>query len=352
MFGKGLYLLSAVLLLTSCHFREILSNEEYIDAAQARIDFHVDWSRLDKNPTGLTLYCYPTDDSNTDNKQKAYCYHTNKVEHVEVVLPDNDYSVICFNQSEAEFSKLNFDFSTFEGASVTIKSPEEYQGAYGSTLVVQPEDFAAATLASVKKGQTRGYNATNSLMPKPPIKPMQVEVYVIGLTNSVQVSGKMSNLSRGVKLHGFEPKEETYDQVLEPSDWTIEVPESGELPGKLSTKFGTFGLPKKKSASRALTEESEARQILMLDFKAYGESLGHVDIDFTDVMKQLEEDIASGKREDYTIISGNPGTTVGEDEDDEAHVLPDGTVLIKKPVKSSGVSVESWGDTTLIVLNL
>ena len=107
MFGKGLFILSAVLLLTSCHFREILSNDEYIEAAQARIDFHVDWSRLDKNPTGLTLYCYPTDDSDADNKQKAYCYHTNTVEHSEVVLPDNDYSVInCIKDIGSVFIEL------------------------------------------------------------------------------------------------------------------------------------------------------------------------------------------------------------------------------------------------------
>ena len=351
MFGKGLYILSAVLLLTSCHFREILSNDEYIEAAQARIDFHVDWSRLDKNPTGLTLYCYPTDDSDADNKQKAYCYHTNTVEHIEVVLPDNDYSVICFNQSEAEFSKLNFDFSTFEGASVTIKTPEEYHGAYGSTLVVQPEDFAAATMASVKKGQTRGYNATNSLMPQPPIKPMQVEVYVIGLTNSVQVTGKLTNLSRGVKLHGFEPKEETYDQILEPSDWTIEEPKSEELPGKLSTTFGTFGLPKAKNPVRSMAESGQLN-ILSLLFRVGGKDMGTVALDFTGVLQQMNEDVMSGNRDGYDVVSGSANTVLEEGDDNETHVTENGTIVLKKPVKSSGVSVESWGDTTLIVLKL
>lgn len=350
MFGKGLYYLLGAMLLTSCHFREIIPPEEYTDADKAKLDFYIDWSQLGQRPTGVTLCCYPSDVASTG--KNCYYLHSNNVDHVYAELPDDDYAVICFNQSEEEFAKLKFDLNTFDDASVSIKSPEEYHGAIGSTLVIQPEDFAVATLASVKHGGTRGYNNESVLMPQPPIKPMQMDLYVIGLTPTVEVTGTLTNLSKGVTLLDLEPMEEVFDQKLEPSDWKIEVAKEEKKPGKLTTKFGTFGLPKKKSASRALTEESEARQILMLDFKAYGESLGHVDIDFTDVMKQQEEDIASGKREDYTVISGNPGTTVGEDEDDDAHVLPDGTILIKKPVKSSGVSVESWGDTTLIVLKL
>lgn len=350
MFGKGLYYLLGAMLLTSCHFREIIPPEEYSDADKAKLDFYIDWSQLGQRPTGVTLCCYPSDVASTG--KNCYYLHSNNVDHVYAELPDDDYAVICFNQSEEEFAKLKFDLNTFDDASVSIKSPEEYHGAIGSTLVIQPEDFAVATLASVKHGGTRGYNNESVLMPQPPIKPMQMDLYVIGLTPTVEVTGTLTNLSKGVTLRDLEPMEEVFDQKLEPSDWKIEVAKEEKKPGKLTTKFGTFGLPKKKSASRALTEESEARQILMLDFKAYGESLGHVDIDFTDVMKQQEEDIASGKREDYTVISGNPGTTVGEDEDDDAHVLPDGTILIKKPVKSSGVSVESWGDTTLIVLKL
>ena len=350
MFGKGLYYLLGAMLLTSCHFREIIPPEEYSDADKAKLDFYIDWSQLGQRPTGVTLCCYPSDVASTG--KNCYYLHSNNVDHVYAELPDDDYAVICFNQSEEEFAKLKFDLNTFDDASVSIKSPEEYHGAIGSTLVIQPEDFAVATLASVKHGGTRGYNNESVLMPQPPIKPMQMDLYVIGLTPTVEVTGTLTNLSKGVTLLDLEPMEEVFDQKLEPSDWKIEVAKEEKKPGKLTTKFGTFGLPKKKVASRALTEESEARQILMLDFKAYGESLGHVDIDFTDVMKQQEEDIASGKREDYTVISGNPGTTVGEDEDDDAHVLPDGTILIKKPVKSSGVSVESWGDTTLIVLKL
>lgn len=350
MFGKGLYYLLGAMLLTSCHFREIIPPEEYSDADKAKLDFYIDWSQLGQRPTGVTLCCYPSDVASTG--MNCYYLHSNNVDHVYAELPDDDYAVICFNQSEEEFAKLKFDLNTFDDASVSIKSPEEYHGAIGSTLVIQPEDFAVATLASVKHGGTRGYNNESVLMPQPPIKPMQMDLYVIGLTPTVEVTGTLTNLSKGVTLRDLEPMEEVFDQKLEPSDWKIEVAKEEKKPGKLTTKFGTFGLPKKKGASRALTEESEARQILMLDFKAYGESLGHVDIDFTDVMKQQEEDIASGKREDYTVISGNPGTTVGEDEDDDAHVLPDGTILIKKPVKSSGVSVESWGDTTLIVLKL
>ena len=350
MFGKGLYYLLGAMLLTSCHFREIIPPEEYTDADKAKLDFYIYWSQLGQRPTGVTLCCYPSDVASTG--KNCYYLHSNNVDHVYAELPDDDYAVICFNQSEEEFAKLKFDLNTFDDASVSIKSPEEYHGAIGSTLVIQPEDFAVATLASVKHGGTRGYNNESVLMPQPPIKPMQMDLYVIGLTPTVEVTGTLTNLSKGVTLRDLEPMEEVFDQKLEPSDWKIEVAKEEKKPGKLTTKFGTFGLPKKKGASRALTEESEARQILMLDFKAYGEFLGHVDIDFTDVMKQQEEDIASGKREDYTVISGNPGTTVGEDEDDEAHVLPDGTILIKKPVKSSGVSVESWGDTTLIVLKL
>ena len=245
MFGKGLYYLLGAMLLTSCHFREIIPPEEYTDADKAKLDFYIDWSQLGQRPTGVTLCCYPSDVASTG--KNCYYLHSNNVDHVYAELPDDDYAVICFNQSEEEFAKLKFDLNTFDDASVSIKSPEEYHGAIGSTLVIQPEDFAVATLASVKHGGTRGYNNESVLMPQPPIKPMQMDLYVIGLTPTVEVTGTLTNLSKGVTLRDLEPVEEVFDQQLEPSDWKIEVAKEAKKPGKLTTKFGTFGLPKKKS---------------------------------------------------------------------------------------------------------
>lgn len=350
MFGKGLYYLLGAMLLTSCHFREIIPPEEYSDADKAKLDFYIDWSQLGQRPTGVTLCCYPSDVASTG--KNCYYLHSNNVDHVYAELPDDDYAVICFNQSEEEFAKLKFDLNTFDDASVSIKSPEEYHGAIGSTLVIQPEDFAVATLASVKHGGTRGYNNESVLMPQPPIKPMQMDLYVIGLTPTVEVTGTLTNLSKGVTLRDLEPMEEVFDQKLEPSDWKIEVAKEEKKPGKLTTKFGTFGLPKKKGASRAVSEEEELRQILSLHFKSNGEDLGQVAIDFTEVMKKLDEEIANGKRDDYNVVSGNPETTIGEGEDEETHALDNGTIVLKKIEVSNSVTVDGWKTIDVIDITL
>lgn len=351
MFGKGFYYLLGAMLLTSCHFREIIPPEEYTDADKAKLDFYIDWSQLGQRPTGVTLCCYPSDVASTG--KNCYYLHSNNVDHVYAELPDDDYAVICFNQSEEEFAKLKFDLNTFDDASVSIKSPEEYHGAIGSTLVIQPEDFAVATLASVKHGGTRGYNNESVLMPQPPIKPMQMDLYVIGLTPTVEVTGTLTNLSKGVTLRDLEPMEEVFDQKLEPSDWKIEVAKEEKKPGKLTTKFGTFGLPKKKGASRAVTEEEEPRQILSLHFKSNGEDLGQVAIDMTEPLRKMDDDVMSGNRDGYNFVSGNAETSVEEGDRDQTYVEQDGTIVLRMNISTGGVSVQPWdSDTTAIVIKL
>ncbi len=343
MVGKGLTIVLAATLLVSCHSRRIMTEEEYEEENKAKIDLYFDWCALEKKPTGLTLYFYPTGDEIVDNK--VICKHSNDVDHIYVSLPEQDYSVICFNQSESEFSRLEFDFDSFENAAVLVKSEDQVQTGGNVTTLLSPQDLAVGTIESVKSTGTRGFNHNSTLHPKPPIKNLEVDAYVYGLTRNTKVSAKLTNLSIGQNLATNNTLTKTYDQTLPEDVWSVNVPDVDTIAGLISASFGTFGLVTDSSMTRAF-DLNDLRNILQLAFFQNGMELTRFDIDVTDQLRAQLERILSGEVADFHIILGKSQDEISDDSD--SYITDDGTIVLSTKVSGTTVGVNDWQDTVFV----
>lgn len=362
MFGKGLTIALSALLLTACHSRHILSEEEYEESSKANIEINLDWRELDEKPTGVTVYFYPTDVEAPD--YKVYDYHSNNVDQVKVSLPEQDYSFICFNQTEEEFSGLKFNLSSFEEATVIAMSDEEMDyrptitprltRGYNRTCALTPRNFGCGSQKSVRS--SRGYNRTCSLTPNVPAKPLTVSAHVYGLVAGVKISGSLTNLSRGVKLNNLEPLDEKLDQILTPDMWTVKAPTKEGGPSIISTTFGTFGLSNKsKTPTRAGEGEDtggevDEQNILTLDFSIGSTDLGSFQIDLTETLYNQKSGVESGKVDGY-------GATIGSSDDPDAdlttgetYMTGSGSIVIGKTYETEGVNVDAWKDTIINII--
>lgn len=360
MIQKSILYILSIVLLTACEFRHIMSEEEYLTKYNAVLHFDIDWSELDETPTGMTMAFFPTGENRVDSIVRTF--HFNTVNHVRVVLPDQDYSVICFNQSETEFSQLKFNLDSFDEAYVQAKSDEETKSksrkgetvwtrGFNKTGSLAPKSIASSSLGSVKTG-TRGFNKTGSLAPKPIIKSMSLSVNVFGLNSSVRVKGTLSNLSSGKKFASGINLTSTLDQVIPEESWTKSLSVSPELPSLLTTNFGTFGIsPDFLSKTRSGMEDDQdsIQMILSLDFDLPDGTTSEFEIDVTDVLvKQAEEEDEYHETETYVINIGDSKDTEGSNNEKEDGVTSLGTLILHHTLEGTNVGVKDWGKAEVI----
>ena len=353
---KSLILVSCAVLMASCNFRHIVPEDEFDVVDKLIVDFDVDWSELDEKPTGLTLCFYPTGDAVTDTKN--YIFHYNTVDHVQVKLPEQDYSLICFNQSETEFANYEFDLSSYETACVRVKTDAEatqthvrYTSATRAdttSAVLTPNGLAVASMNSVVKGsKTRALNLMGVLKPTNVVKSMTLKIYVFGLNERVEVSGSISNLCDGVTMCTREPLPEPVEQKLNPELWDMVAPPLEDLPGSINATIGIFGpfegfdeefSSTPFDATRA--GEPSVRQILNLLFKMPDMTEHRCAIDITDLIRaQYLNGI-----NDIVIEIGSAGDNSSTNHENEDGQTAGGCIVIHNTDAASGysVSVAGW----------
>ncbi len=353
------------MLLASCEFRHIMSEDEYNSMNKATLEFDINWSELDEKPTGATLVFFPCDEHPVN--PQIHTIHTNKVDKVTVSLPDQDYSVICFNQSETEFAALKFGLESFEDAFVQIKSDAETSNAnnrydwtrgYNARTSIQPKSFASSSLSSIKASATRGYNARTSIQPKPPIKSLSLSVSVFGINKSVLLKSRLKNLSSGIKLGTKKLLTETVDQEIATDSWKMDLSKDEKTASILTTSFGTFGIDPalyKTKATRALTEEEPVgeRVILALDFFMPDGTVYNIEIDVTDqLLRQLLDMETNGSKRDLRIIIGNKYDPEGSNNAPEDYITSLGSINLHKTFEGMNVGVQDWGDPIVMDIDL
>ncbi|MBP5717082.1 MAG: DUF5119 domain-containing protein [Bacteroidales bacterium] len=344
----SIFILCTVL-LSSCHFRDIISEDDTLD--KLVLDLDVDWSDLDETPTGMTLALYPTD--GTDD---SHVYHYNTVDHVSLSVPNQDYSILCMNQSEDEFANFVFDLSSFENASVMVRedgtsTKSNVRYGNGTTRgvnlrgVMMPGTLAIGSLVSVKSEAqelTRGVNLRIVILPNNVVKGMSLEINAFGLTNGMKVQGTLTNLAAGVSMHDRKPLKRAMDQELGPEAWSINLPKDDKKPGSITCTFGTFGPVPSLQSTRGALDDGETlvdvQNILKMDItKADGEVF-HWEGDVTSIVRQLTN-------EDFVQFTmGNPDSDAATNystEDD--YIASDGTFVFKRPMDGfANVKVEDW----------
>lgn len=350
-------LILGLAMFSSCEFREMLTYDEIYLKHMAVFDYDIDWSDLSEKPTGLTMIFYPIESEDT----KVYKFHSNTVDHFHAVLPDQDYSIVCFNQSEEEFMLLKFEnLDTFDGASIVARSEEEidefthirYRSGntrgFNASGVLRPGTVAVASMSSAKSGSklTKGYNASGVLRPGDPVSTMSMNIHVVGLQYTKKVVGVMSGLSAGLRMSDKTPLAMTLNQKV--SDWTINRPATDKEAGSITASFGTFGLPVNGSRAGGDFEDN----VLQLTFIMNDDTEVNFEIDMTeDVREQYEEFYYNGGAEvegEALVIEVEIGadTSSGDPLEDN----PDGTMsngnLVLHRTEASGfhIGVQGWGE--------
>lgn len=384
MIRESLLLVLCALTLGSCSFQHIMSEDEFKALDRATLDFDIDWSDLDEKPKGMTLYFFPCDENPIDTT--IYHYSYNNVDHVRVYLPEQDYAVICFNRSEAEFADLKFDFSSFENANVQAKSEEEISNTYvrynsktgtrafSANHTLKPTSFGSASKSSVRT-VSRAFSANHTLKPTTSIKGMSIRVNAFGLNSGVRVTGKITNLSSGVYLKSQAPLESRLDQTIGPNDWSITLPTDSTKPGSISVTFGTFGVPgvghSSSRATRALFEQdpdtiSDLQNMLELvislpdgDSVVYQKDVTEiVEKEFERILEQEQiRDSIPGQNpvptgpEEMIVEIGDSNDTEGSNNADEDGETSNGTLILHHTVTGTNVKVAKW-ETHIIDIEL
>lgn len=367
MFKKSLLLVLSALMLGSCSFRHVMSEEEFEDLDKATLDFDIDWSELDEEPQGVTLYLFPVDENPIDTT--IYHFSYNVVNHVTVHVPDQDYAVICFNRSETEFADLKFDFSSFDSAKVQAKSAEEMSQAtvryglngtraYSASATLNPRIFASSSKSSIKKF-TRAYSVSATLNPRPPIKSMSLTVHVFGLNSGVTLVGRLTNLSSGVTLSNQKPLTDRLDQTLDADAWTVTLPTTDSVPGSLTVDFGTFGVPLSSEYDDLFQTRGGAadldsvRNMLIIDFTLPDGQKVHFEIDVTEQVrsefKRILNDESSGTIDDdqMKVVIGDANDPEGSNNDAEDGETDWGTLILHHTQTGTVVSVKPWQENVI-----
>lgn len=212
------------------------------------LTFNIDWKDLPEPPSGLTLRLFPSDGS------EPLTYTYDAVNQVSLDLKQSDYSLLCFNQTEADFKGYTFNLDSFEDATVVANDPSNL------------EPLAVATIKTL--AETRGMNLKIAVLPNNIVKGMSISVQAEGVTDRSTITGRLSNMATGIKLATRKPLANTTDQVLPPEVWDINVPTDASKPTTLTATFSTLGVFLADedfplaNGTRAAFDDIETRNIL------------------------------------------------------------------------------------------
>lgn len=397
-------LLALVGLMSSCEFRQVYPEDYFNDEQDPRIwyDVDVDWSELDEEPAGMSLYFYPSDGS------MPYVRLTNDVHHYECLLPEDDYSLLVFNRSADEFADLGFlnlnVFNLAEVYAVLVNDPDKSRidrlfdlppaaspshknntRAKVTTTSLKPRSFASSAIQSTQAvfqqgGQmtrplTRAKVTTTSIKPRTGISTMTVSVRVRGLDITatgeqknfvVAVNGAMTGLAPGLMLNSGAPSlSSSLTQELD--DWTI-TPASGSSDGvgTVTCVFGVFGTS--PIVTSGVPAMGMSRILQMTGIDEYRESSDEDDINnYLYLNFRLSDDTYIPYRFEVTdrIVEHHEGGEEGDDDEEEVTLtidvgvsvdgvdddLNDPIILPETGIPYGGFqpSVTGWGDSVTVI---
>ncbi|MCR5362267.1 MAG: leucine-rich repeat protein [Bacteroidales bacterium] len=241
-----------------------------------KVNLTVNWSDLASAPDGMTVYLYPTGNDTVDSTVRSW--HFDNVQSASVTVPEQDYSVICFNQSENELAGYVFDFRDYATATVTAKDL--------SNLA----PLAIASMSSLQS--TRALNLMGVLKPVNVVKTMSLKIHVAGVNERVEVKGTLSNMPAGVTMCDRKPLPKPVDLTLPTKDWTVKATSDDEI--DLDITFNSFGIfldDETRAAgngdddyvaeTRVALDDSDLRNILHLEITAEDGTVTKLDYDVT-----------------------------------------------------------------------
>lgn len=358
MKNKILLLLLTLVLTTfsACNFREISPNgftpgED--DMILLSVD--IDWTELGETPTGMTILFYPSDG------RPPIMRLSNEVLHYECLLPEDDYTILAYNQSENEYASLKFKgLDDIENAEVHIiedPSPENridrlYKlGKITSRAVTQSSSMKRNLAAALKKGSaSRAKTQAASMKAKLLTNKMSISVEVENLQKAtrarseeksinevVAVNGALTGLAYGYMLGEEKFLEESLTHELD--EWEIHFAETDGGIGYVNTEFRVFGISPLIRSNAADKTEEDVENILYLNFRLSDGT--YVPYRFI-VTDRIIEHVLSGGYASEIKLELHIGIRIPGVDDglDDPIVLPD----TGYPYGGIQLEVKDWGE--------
>lgn len=255
MMRRYLYILVAILLISSCNHYDLCFHHPH--TARARIN--VDWSKFDKEvPTGMTVMVYP------DTGGKPYTLLTNNINYVLADLEAGTYNTLVYNQSTSEYASVLFTgMESYHTATVAAK---EYKSRWYSSrselekIAMQPEwvgvdaktgavvtpemvritgeeNFASIT----QKGEAKTEFVIASHIAHNIIHTVNVKVHLNAVYNLRSARASLTGMAAEYK---FSIDETTEDKVTHLQEsWTLVRDKVDPTRGYITAKFKCLGLP-------------------------------------------------------------------------------------------------------------
>lgn len=239
----------------------------YYHPHTAPVKLNVDWSKFRhiERPTGMSVYVWPDDPAQEFKK-----ILTHDLDGITLNLLEGSYKSFIFNQSETEFSTIEFfNLNNFEKAEVRVKQTKSswYTTREPETKIGEEPEWMAIDcvrdiivteemvktaeeeyLASIGKNARFGtrVNEIGTLVPKSVIKSIDIYIRFDNLFYLRSALAALEDMAEGCYIS---TRETTGNKVTHTvNSWQViyEKDEYGNdnlMKGMLKTTISTFGLP-------------------------------------------------------------------------------------------------------------
>lgn len=207
------------------------------------------WMELDARPTGMTVMIYPTDGA------EPIELTTNNVDSLTTFLAPGNYKILCFNQTQSEFSSFRFrHMESFADCEIVANEDPGHRNAFSifgnSQMSIQPELLVVDYYTGLSVSQEeiddsyrhgKKLKKVVTLSPHLVVSTLYVTVPVQGIYNAYSVSGCIDGLARNLFLTYFDAGKDRASHVI--SNWAPHYESVSSNHGSLTSVSTTLGLP-------------------------------------------------------------------------------------------------------------
>lgn len=222
---------------------------EPVEAEQFQLVVVPRWVELDKRPTGMTVMIYPTDGS------APITLTSNDVDSITTYLRPGSYKVLCFNQTESEFTTFHFrHMESFGDCEIVANEDPAHAGAFpifaDSRMSTQPEVLAvdyytalSVTQEEIDESYREGKSLKKvvTLYPHVVVSTLYITVPVYGIYNAYSVTGCIDGLARNLYLTYYESGRDRASHII--PQWTPHYESISSDRGSFTSTSTTLGLP-------------------------------------------------------------------------------------------------------------
>ncbi len=362
-----LYTVCVCLIFLSCERRDLT----YGYKPTVSVVVETDWSGMDVEPSGMSVYFYP------ESGGAPTVVQTNNIRMATAELVSGKYDILVFNQIPSDYGTIIFEgmdrYDTAQAEIVHTKSNwAMVRSSDDGALAREPEDLAVSTyegfevtedaIKEVADLRSKGYTKSGiapyaklEFSPRLVIKTTRVRIKVSGIDNHRSTRATLYGMASGYDFSSGKSLSDMTTHIME--SWAVAKYNDGSNMGELISSFASFGLPEQITTTRG--EEQWADWAGRLDVDVLlvdNETIVSKSVPLNDKITLVEDE---GNRADVSVDT-NVDFDLAIDwgysgkEGDEPLVLPD-VEDANDPGDGGGgfsATLDGWGEPENVDLAL